>query len=58
MTTGIKIVEKVGEVGFQKVVNGEEKISKGKVKELKECNSLIAVKVNVLKYGRKIRDHE
>ena len=55
MTTGIKIVEKVGEVGFQKVVNDEEKISKGKVKE---CNSLIAVKVNVLKYGRKIRDHE
>ena len=58
MTTSIKTVEKVGEVGLQKVVNDEEKISKVKVKELKECNSRIAVKVDVLKHGRKLRDHE
>lgn len=55
MTTSIEIAEKVGEVGLQKVVNDEEKISKVKVKE---CNSLIAVKVNVLKHGRKMRDLE
>ena len=55
MTTSIEIAEKVGEVGLQKFVNDEDKISKVKVKE---CNSLIAVKVNVLKHGRKMRDLE
>ena len=58
MSTSLKIAEKVGEVDIQKVVNDEEKISKVKVKELKECKSLIAVKVDVLKRGRRIKDHE
>ena len=58
MSTSIEIADKVAEVGVQKVVNDEEKISKVKVKELKECNSRIAVKVDVLKHGRKLRDHE
>ena len=49
MSTSLKIAEKVGEVDIQKVVNDEEKILKVKVKELKECNSHIAVKFDVLK---------
>ena len=53
MSTSIEIADKVAEVGVQKVVNDEEKISNVK------CQSeRIEVKVDVLKHGRKIKDHE
>ena len=55
ISTSLKIAEKVGEVDIQKVVNDEEKISKVKVKELKECNSHIAVKFDVLKHGNDVK---
>ena len=55
MSTSIKIAEKVGEIDIEKVVNDEEKISKVKVKELKECNSHIAVKFDVLKHGNDVK---
>ena len=55
MSTSIEIADKVAEVSVQKVVNDEEKISKVKVKELKEGNSHIAVKFDVLKHGNYVK---